>query len=92
MTELYDGGLDMKIIAAALGLHRTTVAQCLRASDVPLRRGGIPDDQLADAVRLYESGWSTPRLAERYCCNPATVRQTLKRAGVTLRPRRGWTY
>ena len=92
MAELYAGGLDAKTIGAVLGLHRTTVTQYLREAGVPLRRRGLTDTQLAEAIRLYSEGWSGARLGERYDCNPETVRQTLKRAGVTLRPRHGWAY
>ena len=92
MAELYQGGLDMRTIAAVLELHRTTVAQYLREGGVMLRRAGIPLTAVAETVRLYGDGWSTARLGQRYHCNPETVRQTLKRAGVTMRQRRGWEY
>jgi DNA-directed RNA polymerase specialized sigma24 family protein len=52
---------------------------------IRLRRRGVPDELLDEAIRLYHHGWSCQRLAERYACDAETVRQTLKRAGVRLR-------
>jgi DNA-directed RNA polymerase specialized sigma24 family protein len=92
MAELYADGLDMHTIAAVLDVHRTTVAQYLRQAGVTLRRAGVPSAVIPETVRLYGDGWSTAQLAERYGCDPVTVRQTSKRAGVAMRPRRGWQY
>lgn len=75
----------MKDLANQWRLHRTTVAAHLRQAGVALRRRGVPDAQLSEAVRLYGEGWSCQRLAERYHCDDETVRQALKRASVRLR-------
>jgi len=75
----------MKELATRWNLHRTTVAAQLRQAGVRLRRQGVPDPLLDEAVRLYSDGWSCQRLADHYCCDAETVRQTLKRAGVHLR-------
>ncbi len=85
MVAEYQAGAAMKVLAQSWGLHRTTVAAQLRRAGVSLRRQGVPDERLAEAVRLYGEGWSCQRLAERYDCDDETVRQTLKRAGVRLR-------
>ena len=66
-------------------MHRTTVAAQLREASVQLRRQGVPDDLLDEAIRLYNDGWSCQRLAERYGCNATTVWKVLKQAGVRLR-------
>lgn len=81
----YEGGASMKELAVRWGLHRTTVAAQLRQAGVQLRRQGIPDDHLDEAVRRYGDGWSCQRLAQRYGCDAETVRQALTRAGVRLR-------
>lgn len=75
----------MNTLAARWGIHRTTVAGHLRQINVALRRQGLPAGDLTNVVRLYGEGWSCQRLAERYRCDHETVRQALKRAGVTLR-------
>lgn len=81
----YRAGASMKDLANQWRLHRTTVAAHLRQAGVALRRRGVPDAQLSEAVRLYSEGGSCQRLAERYHCDDETVRQALKGAGVRLR-------
>jgi DNA-binding CsgD family transcriptional regulator len=81
----YEGGASMKELAAQWSLHRTTVAVQLRQAGVQLRRQGVPEASLDEAICLYNDGWSCQRLAERYGCDAETVRQALKRFGITLR-------
>lgn len=81
----YEAGASMKELATRWNLHRTTVAAQLRQAGVQLRRQGVPDTLLDEAIRLYGEGWSCRRLAERYGCDAETVRQALRRAGVRLR-------
>jgi hypothetical protein len=45
----------------------------------------IPSDELAAA---YRAGWSTPALARRYGCSPATIAKRLRAAGIALRDAR----
>lgn len=78
-------GDDMKTLATRWQLHRTTVASHLAKAGVELRRQGIADPQLGEAIGLYNERWSCVRLTERYDCNGETVRQRLKTAGVQLR-------
>ncbi len=81
----YQAGADMKELAGRWGVHRTTVAGHLRRDGTELRRQGLSDQQLGEAMRLYGNAWSLQRLAERYECDAETVRTYLKRAGVRLR-------
>jgi lambda repressor-like predicted transcriptional regulator len=85
LVSEYEAGDDMAVLGLRWGLHRTTVAAHLRRAGVKLRRQGVSDESLDEAVRLYGEGWSLQRLAERYGCDDETVRQALKRAGVRLR-------
>ena len=45
----------------------------------------IPSAELAAA---YLAGWSTPALARRYGCSPATIAKRLRAAGIALRDAR----
>lgn len=45
----------------------------------------IPSDELAAA---YLAGWSTPALARRYGCSPATIAKRLRAGGIALRDAR----
>jgi hypothetical protein len=61
------------------------VAAQLRQAGVRLRRQGVPDGLLDEAIRLYKDGWTCQRLAERFGCNATTVWKVLRQAGVQLR-------
>ncbi len=51
-------------------------------------RQTIPLPSCAELRALYEAGQSTPVLARRYGCSPATVAKRLRDCGVTLRSSR----
>jgi AraC-like DNA-binding protein len=73
-------------VAARFGVHRRTVAMTLRTRNIPLRRQGLAEHDLARAEQLYRSGWSLAHVAQEFGCNAETVRQAFKRAGVQRRP------
>lgn len=79
----------MKELASEFGIHRTTVSSHLTEHGVSVRRGGLDQDQTAEAVRLYEQGWSSGRLSEKFGVSADTVLTVLRRARVSIRPRRG---
>jgi DNA invertase Pin-like site-specific DNA recombinase len=81
----YQSGLTMRGVATRWGLNRHTVAGYLRRSGIELRRQGLSDFQIAEAKRLYLSGWSVARLAAHFDCYGTTVWRELKKAGVQLR-------
>ena len=56
----------MKELAAVFGIHRTIVSPHLTEQGVPIRRGGLHQEQTAEVVQLYEDGWSSGRLGERF--------------------------
>jgi hypothetical protein len=88
MVAEYVSGASILALAKRWGLHRTTVAEHLRSAGVEIRQRGIPTDQLDEAIRLYQEGWSCQRLADRYKCDDETVRQSLKKQGILFR--RAW--
>ena len=79
----------MKELASEFGIHRTTVSSHLTEHGVSVRGGGLDQDQTAEAVRLYEQGWSSGRLSEKFGVSADTVLTVLRRARVSIRPRRG---
>lgn len=44
---------------------------------------------LAEAINLYESGWSLRQIAARVRSNPVTVGEWLRHVGIALRSRGG---
>jgi hypothetical protein len=69
----------------AYGLGKGTVLGILEEHNVKMRGQGIGDDRVVEAVSLYVSGLSLKRVAAQVGCSAETVRETLLRAGVTLR-------
>jgi len=85
----YQSGKAMKELAAEFGVNRLTVSAHLRRAGVPIRRGGLDQDQAVEAVRLDGAGWSSGRLAEMFGVSADTVLKTLRSGKVSIRPRRG---
>lgn len=92
VAQRYQAGAQMKDLAVEFGTHRTTISHCIRRLAVPLRRLGLQDDDLPEAARLYQDGWSLVRLAEKFGCDHSDVRNKLVVYGVLMRPRPGWKY
>jgi len=80
-------------LATEYGIHRVTVTEHLRRSEIPRRSDLMrwTPEQLAEVTELYHQGNSIRVLGEQYGVDPSTVAKRLKRAGVSLRPRRGFT-
>jgi lambda repressor-like predicted transcriptional regulator len=87
LVEGYQSGRSVTEMAAAGGVHRTTVTAHLHERGVVMR--GVGQIDLADAVRLYEQGWSSRQLGEKFGVSANTVLRSLRRTGATIRPPRG---
>lgn len=69
---------------------KTRVATVLRKEGTCIRRQGLKDEQVREAVTLYAAGNSLAWLGERYDVSHTTVATALRRQGIQLRPRPGW--
>lgn len=92
VVRAYQSGADMATLAKQYGVHRHSVSRALHALGIPLRRGGLRPEDVAEAAQLYEAGWSLARLGDRYSCTHTAVRAKLISHGVKMRPRPGWSY
>jgi DNA-binding transcriptional ArsR family regulator len=90
LVHAYTQGDTIDELATTFGIHRTTVMAHLERQTAPRRSGTVTKD-IDEAIRLYEGGWSLDRVGEHFGVDGETVRRALRAAGVTLRPRRGWT-
>ncbi|WP_143446575.1 hypothetical protein [Kibdelosporangium aridum] len=81
----YLAGATVYQLGAEFGIDRRTVSQILHRHNVPMRRRGLTPEQIDDAVRLYESGWSLARIGERMAVDPTTVHNRLRERGVRTR-------
>jgi lambda repressor-like predicted transcriptional regulator len=86
LVSAYEAGQTIRQLAERFGVHRLTVATILRTRNVPIRRQGLAEHDLAGAEQLYQSGWSLAKVAQEFACNAETIRQAFKRAGVQRRP------
>jgi DNA-binding transcriptional regulator LsrR (DeoR family) len=85
----YRMGSTMKALAAEFGIDRRTVSTYLRRAEIAVRRGGLDQKQAIEAARLYEAGWSSGRLAERFKVSADNVLKVLRQAELAIRTRRG---
>ena len=81
----YLAGATVLELAAAHGVHRTTVLTLLERNRVP-RRGRIWTPDLMElAIWLYVQGSSRASIGREFKVSPETVRHHLQTAGVPLR-------
>lgn len=69
------------------GIVRQTVAKVLKRHGVAMRQHGLASDQINEAVRLYETGWSLAKVGEHLGVDDMTVHRLLTERGVTMRSR-----
>jgi hypothetical protein len=81
------------VIAAAIGLSRTTVSERLKRAGVEMRRGGTPpvygrlDLPVADIIERYGAGESTCAIGRSLGVSAQVIRERLIEAGVERRPK-----
>ncbi len=88
----YADGIPVDDLAAQFGVDQSTVQKQARRHDLPRRSPRLCPNQAKEAVRLYLDGQSLSKLSKHFGVATDTVALALRRSGVTLRPRRGWTY
>jgi transposase len=93
LVAAYVAGASVHQLTKQFQVHRSTVVAHLERHGIPRRASTrkLSDDDVPQAAKLYEQGWSLVRLGEHYSVDDETVRRALQRLGVKLRPRRGWT-
>jgi len=89
LIEGYRSGSTVYELGDQFGIERRTVSAILHRRGVPMRRRGLSEEQIDDAVRLYNQGWSLARIAARMDVAAGTVRQRLHERGVTMRDNQG---
>jgi len=87
--DWYRAGVAVKDLAIEFGVHRTTVTHHLQRNRVPLRRRGLDDQQVDQAVHLYRQGSPLARIGTRLDVDAHTVRAALHTRGVPTRDTHG---
>src|SRR5699024_5564509 len=86
MVAEYEAGASLISIATARRLGKQTVSRVLTEAGVRIRRQGLDEEQVAQAVRAYLSGQTTREVADELGVGHSMVWRALKSAGVELRP------
>jgi hypothetical protein len=85
----YQAGSTVYQLADQFNIERRTVSAILHRHQVPMRRRGLTDNQIDDAERLYQQGWSLARIGNGMEVTADTVRARLLERGVTMRDTQG---
>lgn len=89
----YQAGRTTYELSEAFGIERHTVSRMLRRNGIELRektqtsRRKISPASLVELTRLYQEGWTTSRLAERFATYASNILYNLKKLGVKTRTR-----
>jgi hypothetical protein len=81
----YLAGETVYELAARFGIHRVTASAHLHRQGVTVRRQGLEVEGVAQAVRLYEDGWSVARIGDRLGVDGRTAWTALKAQGIRMR-------
>ncbi|WP_301182411.1 sigma factor-like helix-turn-helix DNA-binding protein [Nocardia farcinica] len=82
----YVGGMTVYELATKYGISRDTVGKHLHRMGVAMRRAGLTEEQVEEAVRLYiEQRWSLERIAGQFGVDHGTVWRRLRERGVRMR-------
>ena len=92
LVYLYREGASTDGFARRYEIHRTTVIHHLDQAGVARRRvvRKMNDESVALAAARYEQGASLAVVASEFGVHQRTLARELRRAGASLRPRRGW--
>ncbi|MGH4007490.1 MAG: hypothetical protein ACRDTH_04870 [Pseudonocardiaceae bacterium] len=85
----YTTGATTYELGNRFGIDRRTVSAILHRHGVDMHRRGLSPDQVDDAIRLYNSGWSLARIGERLSVNPTTVLNRLREREISTRDTHG---
>ena len=92
LAQDYAAGSTVNQLAASYCVHRTTVLGHLEQQGVDRRRTHrvLTNDDVARAAALYSGGQSLKATGSLFGVDAETIRREFKKAGVAIRPRRGW--
>jgi DNA-directed RNA polymerase specialized sigma24 family protein len=91
LVATYEAGTPINELTALYGIHRETVVRHLDRALVSRRTTPLAEVGIDELIKLYDGGWSLKRIGERFGVQPTSVYYRLRRAGVTMRPRSGWS-
>ena len=92
LIHRYREGDSIDALSRRYRLHRTTVIHHLDQADITRRRvvRKMTDESVARAAARYEQGASLAAVAREFGVHQRTLAREFRRAGASIRPRRGW--
>lgn len=93
LVSAYLAGSTIDSLAEQLSVHRTTIIDHLDRRGIERRRvvRKMTGQSVRQATRRYESGDSLKAVASQFDIDARTLAREFRRAGVPIRPRRGWS-
>ncbi len=85
----YKAGGTVYSLAAKHGCHRTTISRILRSSKIRLANSPTDPATVDEIVRLYESGLSMSKVAQRVGVSAKTVLNVLRKRRIPTRDAHG---
>ncbi|BBX25032.1 hypothetical protein MALV_01570 [Mycolicibacterium alvei] len=85
----YKDGTGTPELRSRYNLSQGSVLKILHSHGVTMRRQGITDEQIDDAVHLYELGESLAKIGAHLGAEAGTVRRALLNRGVRMRDTHG---
>jgi transposase-like protein len=85
LTSDYRSGVAVNDLAARYDIDRHTVIEHMRRQGVPRRYPRLGEDEVREAIRIYQSGASLAATGHRLGVDPGTVSRALQKAGMSLR-------
>ena len=94
LSQRYVDGTSIDELARAFSVNRTTIIRHLDTQGAPRRRvvRKMTDTLVAEAALRYLDGHSLATVAQKFKVDATTLGREFRRAGVAIRPRRGWQY
>lgn len=80
----YQAGATVYELGAQFKIDRKTVSRTLRRHHIPMRRTSLRPEQVNEAARLHQEGWSTAHIAEHLNTHQRTVQRRLAERDVTM--------
>ena len=90
LIQGYIDGVRVDELASRFQVDQSIIQKHARRQGLPRRSPRLGPRQSEEAARLYLAGQSLAKLAKHFGVATDTVSLALRRAEVTLRPRRGW--
>jgi len=85
LTADYRSGVAVNDLAATYDIDRHTVIEHTRRQGVPRRYPRLGEDEVREAIRIYQSGESLATTGHRLGVDAGTVARALQKARVSLR-------